>query len=228
MTQSPHPTPSGGESVQWKLVPCPFCGGRAAFFDGMIDFANYPGVYCTDCDVTIEPHEGESREEAAERWNTRAPTSPPQAGPYRFEPHNGYGGKDPDGEPWPFGYISTAHPSPVFELRPVLVQSREELLAIAEAMVAGLNAPPQEAVASGLRFFAQKVVDTFKESEAQGYHTRDRVYAIEMLEKGLHATPPSSRASVVEECASFVDNKFPTRPDIATAIRALAQGEDGR
>lgn len=50
-----------------------------------------------------------------------------------FEPHNGYGRKDPDGEPWPFGYLSEGDglPSPVFELTPVLQRPYEELLAFA-------------------------------------------------------------------------------------------------
>lgn len=42
-----------------------------------------------------------------------------------FEPHNLFGTKDPEGEPWPFGYISEADTpnrvsSPIFELSPVL------------------------------------------------------------------------------------------------------------
>lgn len=39
----------------------------------------------------------------------------------QFEPHNGYGRTDPEtGDPWPFGYISTMHPSPIFEMNVIL------------------------------------------------------------------------------------------------------------
>lgn len=47
--------------------------------------------------------------------------------PFVFEPHNGYGAKDPDGEPWPFGYISEGYGRPLFELRPVVVHPYEKL-----------------------------------------------------------------------------------------------------
>lgn len=36
--------------------------------------------------------------------------------PYIFEPHNGFGGATPDGDPWPFGYISEKPGRPIFEL----------------------------------------------------------------------------------------------------------------
>jgi len=55
----------------------------------------------------------------------------------QFEPHNGYGGNDPDGDPWPFGYISTAPvPIPVFELNVVLEYPVEALRKLAVAMAA--------------------------------------------------------------------------------------------
>jgi hypothetical protein len=55
-----------------------------------------------------------------------------------FEPHNGYGRKDPDGEPWPFGYISEGDglPMPVFELTPLFQRPYEELLAFARLFAA--------------------------------------------------------------------------------------------
>lgn len=58
------------------------------------------------------------------------------AGPYCFEPHGGFGGKDPEGEPWPFGYISTDFPVPIFELRTILEYPREELRAAADLLAA--------------------------------------------------------------------------------------------
>lgn len=55
----------------------------------------------------------------------------------QFEPHNGYGAVDPDGEPWPFGYISTAPiPMPVFELGVVLEYPADDLRKLALAMAA--------------------------------------------------------------------------------------------
>lgn len=51
-------------------------------------------------------------------------------GPYIFEPHNGWGGKI-GGEVMPFGYISTAHPSPIFELDTPLLYDAEALHATA-------------------------------------------------------------------------------------------------
>lgn len=56
--------------------------------------------------------------------------------PKVFEPHNGYGGNDPDGEPWPFGYISEDYGRPIFELRPLFVADYGELHAAAIAMAA--------------------------------------------------------------------------------------------
>lgn len=56
-----------------------------------------------------------------------------------FEPHNGFGGNDPNGEPWPFGYISTSHPTPLFELRHVLEIPEDELRKYAELFVHSVN-----------------------------------------------------------------------------------------
>ena len=54
-----------------------------------------------------------------------------------FEPHNGFGGRDPDGDPWPFGYISTSPtPQPVFELRTFLEYEPAELVKLARRMAA--------------------------------------------------------------------------------------------
>lgn len=52
----------------------------------------------------------------------------------RFEPHNGYGGNDFHGEPWPFGYISDAQP--IFELNVITERERAELTALARQMAA--------------------------------------------------------------------------------------------
>lgn len=52
-----------------------------------------------------------------------------------FEPHNGFGTNDPDGNPWPFGYISEAPGHPIFELRPILEQSVPVLMDIVHQMI---------------------------------------------------------------------------------------------
>ena len=36
-----------------------------------------------------------------------------------------------------------------------------------------------------LIYYVQTVLNTFKRSEEQGYHTKDREYAIELLEKAM-------------------------------------------
>lgn len=63
-------------------------------------------------------------------------------GPLRFEPHNGYGSTI-DGEPMPFGYISTSAPMPVFELDTPLVWPVGELRTLAIQMA---SAPEMLAV----------------------------------------------------------------------------------
>lgn len=58
-------------------------------------------------------------------------------GPWIFEPHGGYGSDDPDGEPWPFGFVSTAGaPAPIFMLSPILGFGANLLEAAARRMVA--------------------------------------------------------------------------------------------
>lgn len=53
-----------------------------------------------------------------------------------FEPHAMYGCADPDdGDPFPFGYVSSSRLMPIFELRPVLAYTPEELAAYARLMV---------------------------------------------------------------------------------------------
>lgn len=54
-----------------------------------------------------------------------------------FEPHAGFGSDTPDGEPFPFGYISTSQtPMPVFELNVLLDIDPEQLRRVAEGMAA--------------------------------------------------------------------------------------------
>lgn len=57
--------------------------------------------------------------------------------PFIFEPHGGFGSNDPDGKPWPFGYISNDNPrSPVFELSIVLGFPDDILTGVATQMAA--------------------------------------------------------------------------------------------
>jgi hypothetical protein len=51
-------------------------------------------------------------------------------GPCQFEPQPHFGTKL-GGEDWPFGYLSTAHPQPIFELRPILGFPKDDLTAAA-------------------------------------------------------------------------------------------------
>jgi hypothetical protein len=52
----------------------------------------------------------------------------------RFEPHDGFGHEDPDGVPYPFGYISDAQP--IFGLNVILQRGHEELVTLALQMAA--------------------------------------------------------------------------------------------
>jgi len=58
-------------------------------------------------------------------------------GAWVFEPHTGFGRIAPDGEPWPFGYISTDSPrAPIFALSPVFVIDYAEMVDAARKMAA--------------------------------------------------------------------------------------------
>lgn len=57
-----------------------------------------------------------------------------------FEPHGGYGTNDPDGDPWPFGYISVVTgdgiPQPLFELNFVISWAPEKVDRLLAEMLA--------------------------------------------------------------------------------------------
>jgi Lar family restriction alleviation protein len=55
-----------------KLLPCPFCGGRAKWSDGeqKTKYGNEQ-VYCADCYASAAPEA--TKAEAAEQWNSRVP-----------------------------------------------------------------------------------------------------------------------------------------------------------
>lgn len=55
--------------------------------------------------------------------------------PMTFEPHN-LAGTTFEGEPMPFGYISTKHPSPIFELNNMFAHDPVQLTRLAKRMAA--------------------------------------------------------------------------------------------
>lgn len=61
-------------------------------------------------------------------------------GPWVFEPHCGYGKSNPEGEPYPFGYLSVGPLiMPVFELRQVINRSADEMYGSAALIVRAVN-----------------------------------------------------------------------------------------
>lgn len=46
-----------------KIKPCPFCGGKASFFELVVVYA-----FCTACKASVA---GDTLEEAANKWNQR-------------------------------------------------------------------------------------------------------------------------------------------------------------
>lgn len=67
-----------------------------------------------------------------------SPTLPDQDGKgLIFEPHSLFGLNDPDGNPWPFGYVSEGIGRPIFELSvPALKPDDPSLLPLALKMTA--------------------------------------------------------------------------------------------
>ena len=58
---------------------------------------------------------------------------------------------------------------------------------------------------SNLKWYVEIVLNNFKKSEAQGYHTKDREYVITMLEKGLEVESNLSKgtdASIIDELSN--------------------------
>ena len=58
-----------------KLLPCPFCGGEAIQEAGerivcYDEYEYFECVHCTNCKASVE---GETVEEAVNKWNTRKP-----------------------------------------------------------------------------------------------------------------------------------------------------------
>lgn len=59
------------------------------------------------------------------------------------------------------------------------------------------DAPSSSPVVSEgtLRWWVESVVEKFEQDEAQGYHTKDRAYALDMLRQGLKASSPEKDGS---------------------------------
>src|SRR5882757_7006325 len=69
-----------------------------------------------------------------------------------------------------------------------------------------------------LIYFVQTVLNTFKRSEEQGYHTKDRQYAIELLEKAMEYQNDIWN-DAIEKAAKLLDDEGSGSP--AEKIRKL-------
>lgn len=108
---------------------------------------------------------------------------------WQFEPHNGFGTNDPDGEPWPFGYISTAPtPVPIFELNVVLqldagqLADAARLAAAAPEMLAALiwaASMAEEAIA------LRRASDDPEDRSVLGLHEQSLLEARAAISKAL-------------------------------------------
>ncbi len=59
-------------SDEIKLLPCPFCGGKAAIQLGVIREVHTVDVVCQDCSGAILAF---CEDDAIANWNTRTPTA---------------------------------------------------------------------------------------------------------------------------------------------------------
>ena len=65
-----------------------------------------------------------------------------------------------------------------------------------------------------LIYFVQTVLNTFKRAEADGYHTKDREYAITLLEKAMEYQNDiwndaiETAAKEIEDSSAMIDGKF--------------------
>lgn len=66
-----------------KLLPCPFCGGKARFI-------NFYGLYMVECETCrIATDTDYTKEDVIKIWNTRANTIPVGGGQNYEVVHNG-------------------------------------------------------------------------------------------------------------------------------------------
>jgi hypothetical protein len=91
-----------------------------------------------------------------------------------FEPHNGFGGVDPDGVPWPLGYISAGIGQPIFELSTIFSPDEFDYHAIAKGLVSAWNNRPLAAHAEQM---AKALADISRHAENPNINHAD--YRIE-------------------------------------------------
>jgi len=72
-----------------------------------------------------------------------------------------------------------------------------------------------------LIYYVQTVLNTFKCSEEQGYHTRDRQYAIELLEKAMEHQNDIWNDAIEEAAKCSGDWGEGCTQDIGAKIREL-------
>jgi len=71
------------------------------------------------------------------------------SGRWVFKRHSGFGERDPDGELWPFGYISSLpQPLPIFQLDVIIDRPRDELTGRENASPRDPNSPHELLVAA--------------------------------------------------------------------------------
>lgn len=70
-----------------ELLPCPFCGHSATFFE-MKEWSLY--VSCVECEAEMNVT-GDSRKVAAQKWNTRVPSFYNSAEPWDAHYNRTYG-----------------------------------------------------------------------------------------------------------------------------------------
>ena len=64
----------GREVSEVKLLPCPFCGGKAKIYVAPeTDSAHYCCVECTLCKASTHKHIDYLTDTAVSEWNKRAP-----------------------------------------------------------------------------------------------------------------------------------------------------------
>jgi len=72
-----------------------------------------------------------------------------------------------------------------------------------------------------LIYFVQTVLNNFKRSEEQGYHTKDRQYAIELLEKAMEHQNDIWNAAIEEAVKCYNEWGEGCTQDIGAKIREL-------
>lgn len=87
----------------------------------------------------------------------------------KFEPHNGFGGNDLDGDPWPLGFITATFP--IFELQVTI--EHPKMVEIATAMAAASD------MLAALRYVLTRCVSeaAYPQASIEDRKMRDMVVA---------------------------------------------------